>query len=1062
MNTRWFYLAMILTSPYVLTACDGGDSTQLSVVQPDGAPGSSDHGDDHGSSDHDDDHGSSGPDGTNDKGCTGKTFANALNALKNRNASLASEKELIAFSLCQTQSVDKLKQDAFPIIYKGLGETFSFDPGQYSHLLTNIQPEKNFSLLNANSPTEAKAGEYSLAIAGEQEGQRYVAFSENPVYDSIASLDSWTQNVVTWLTAENNASRNSYTLANQGDNKLHIIISQMKSNASDGGYSKHYDTVKNWLEKTWPDAVTVNELDTCNYEKLAECLSSQPVDLLILGDKDAQNLGYEGIREGIEIARAKKIPLMSMASDYKSSALIKGIYAFEGISAVENYLTHYTAVDDQVSPVPPENDIVQMRALLTNLEKEYFDSSVLGQAGNDDCKGNMLTCNVEEFITAFRKPANIYRDALTMQDQTGTDVLSAPKRYPLLAAGVLLADKYRQQIDYPISAENEPGMFQKALFADWVVNYSRPDNASQPDLGEFVAQQQDVLKGALAKGMSASTVSDSKIVTIPTTKQWTTSGWYAPAGKPITISSSTNSASVEIQLGYIYDNVYITGSTHSLVAPQDVSMFGKSRLHLAPGKSITFSTPYGGPIYIKFVDPILTTASLSASGVAQHPAVMDFSDQTQTAIFDQKVASGEYPHIDIRTDGYELHMLTFRFNESLQSTDTPEIRTTLALLNALNDYYEWNYSLAGFEIQGKTLSESLPADVFSVCTNLFGEKECTDKNLHRREIIQHINYDQRTRCVGASACSGNPFDAGGPFGPYGWGESHELGHNLQMNQLNVQYVPDEQKELWTAYSSRAAENSNNIFPYHTRWMYSWRKPGNAPFILDHGDPLDVYSVAMSELRGLKDAENNPVIYDANCNTYEVTGVPLNRYTAAWQNNGYAVYNQFREAFYFQMLLQADKRVMRDGTTLENGFNIFTLLYQNARIYNHFAADESSWNANRDRLGFSEFPYSGETTYGGGNVKNIPGNDFMLVALSYITNADWREYFDMFGLHYTSLANKQVQKNGFSGKIEKVILTNKFKSQNMPNASLSADPDLVKVDLTDKDAVFPGANWSCPK
>jgi len=56
--------------------------------------------------------------------------------------------------------------------------------------------------------------------------------------------------------------------------------------------------------------------------------------------------------------------------------------------------------------------------------------------------------------------------------------------------------------------------------------------------------------------------------------------------------------------------------------------------------------------------------------------------------------------------------------------------------------------------------------------------------------------------------------------PIGWGESHELGHNMQMSLLEISYTAvNANSNDWTSYHGRAGENSNNIFPYHGKWYY---------------------------------------------------------------------------------------------------------------------------------------------------------------------------------------------------------------------------------------------------
>ena len=76
-------------------------------------------------------------------------------------------------------------------------------------------------------------------------------------------------------------------------------------------------------------------------------------------------------------------------------------------------------------------------------------------------------------------------------------------------------------------------------------------------------------------------------------------------------------------------------------------------------------------------------------------------------------------------------------------------------------------------------------ELFDEEFNLSGKKsEVSDASLHTRSIIQHANYDQNAHC--GSGCSGNPWDAAWNISPTGWGDNHELGHNLQTNRLNVQ------------------------------------------------------------------------------------------------------------------------------------------------------------------------------------------------------------------------------------------------------------------------------------
>jgi hypothetical protein len=69
-------------------------------------------------------------------------------------------------------------------------------------------------------------------------------------------------------------------------------------------------------------------------------------------------------------------------------------------------------------------------------------------------------------------------------------------------------------------------------------------------------------------------------------------------------------------------------------------------------------------------------------------------------------------------------------------------------------------------------------------------------------------------CAHTTGCSGNPWDAEWNVG-FGWGDAHELGHNMQTTQLNIHYPPPGtgDRNLWSTLVNRAGENSNNVFPY---------------------------------------------------------------------------------------------------------------------------------------------------------------------------------------------------------------------------------------------------------
>ncbi|MGL4895464.1 MAG: ImpA family metalloprotease, partial [Shewanella sp.] len=447
-------------------------------------------------------------------------------------------------------------------------------------------------------------------------------------------------------------------------------------------------------------------------------------------------------------------------------------------------------------------------------------------------------------------------------------------------------------------------------------------NLAQADLGEYVTDRANLSKGTNAHYAYPATASERKTITVPYSGQWTTTGWYALPGQTIKFSRLDNTnANVEIKLNYHRRNTNRAFEQKVYRAPLELA---QQRIKLAKGQSIEFSTPYGGPVYLYISGGEgALSVDINAQNVAKHPSIMDFSNPAEITAFNDKIQNTELPHVDLRTEGAEQHLRRDRFMNAIGG-NVPDVN---ALLNSIvDDHINSVYTLAGLKIQGKSLTESLPADVLSSCQALFGQ-DCTDASLHTRTIIQHANYDQNAHC--GSGCSGNPWDAAWNISPTGWGDNHELGHNLQTNRLNVQYATAANSDNWTGYGSRAGENSNNIFPYVVKWKTHYLRDGNTDIIKDgHMNHKDLFYVFMSDAAGTTDTSGKRVVFGANC---KVLDIGEDRYTAPWASNAYAVHNGYRMAFYIQMALKAHGMTLSDGTTLTNGFNLFTLLYQHSRI-----------------------------------------------------------------------------------------------------------------------------------
>ena len=914
-------------------------------------------------------------------------ISHAAQAIAAADHRLASADELIDHARASLASAEQRRQTLLTSLYSGI-DTISWHPSHDSITFTSYLPETTLTVLPSNVDGSGNPAVRGLVMASEQQGYRSAAMGANLfAVSSSAESDRLLQALIHWLTAG----------ADQRDG-LNIITAQMPSR-SDSYYFPHNEKIRDWLAKYYPDAHQINEANRCDYAALSQCIDERQPDLIVLSDIDRQGLGYAGIQAAIAKARAAGIPLLLSNYRRDASPLLSPLYQQMGLTPYGNYWSKLNASQlASATILAADTQLAAVDALLAQLRSGQFDMSWI-----DGCSSNFLDCNTSPFLEHFRNAADWLRSAVVTLDQGGRNAFALADA-DLLKAALLLADKYRSQIDYPISWQ-EPTAWQQALFADWLVNYARPNNPAQPDLGEFVTDRNQVLKGSAASYAFPATGTERKTIGVPYPGQWTTTGWYVLPGQTVTLTRhDSGPATVEVKLNYHRRNTNRAYEQKIYRAPLELAT---QRLRLEPGASLSFSSPYGGPLYLALSggSGALST-DVSASGITWHPSITDFSDANQIQTFQNRLAQTELPHIDLRSDGAEQHLRRDRLTNAIATNgDIASLLRSIA-----DDHINAVYTLAGFKIQGKTLAESLPAEVVSACTTLLGEG-CLDDSLNTRTLIQHANYDQNAQC--GSGCSGNPWDAAWNISPTGWGDNHELGHNLQTNRLNVQYAAAADRDNWSGYGSRAGENSNNIFPYFVKWRAHYLRDGNTTPITDgHMNHKDLFYVFMSDVLQRKDASGNRQVLGANCQPLD-SG---DRYEGPWKSNAYAVHNGYRMAFYIQMALRANGLTLTDGTQLSNGFNIFTLLYQHSRLFGRYAATADDWLANRDRLGFSLFPFEGHAVYAGNKVSSIPGNDFMLVALSRLTGLDWRSHFDLLGLRYSSLAAEQVALNATRGTL----------------------------------------------
>jgi hypothetical protein len=532
---------------------------------------------------------------------------------------------------------------------------------------------------------------------------------------------------------------------------------------------------------------------------------------------------------------------------------------------------------------------------------------------------------------------------------------------------------------------------------------------------------------------------------------WTSTGAFAIPGVPFTVTRLDDRLS-EIKL-YVTLWYQRTATTKSLEVQGATGYYQYHRpqyvrspyilLTNNKDKTITITTPHGGPIYIGIVYTSSTRTAntnpirVSFSNIAKHPTILDVANETQVNTFPIEIKTNPIPIVDIKFPGYEMHLRSDYLLNSLKSIGflfdySSEFHGMNQMLYDIRyNFVEAQMTLGGFKVAGKTLTQSLPMTIQLACQ--FLSWNCTDTSIHQYSGIQHANYDERAAC--GNGCSGNPFDADWSIDPLGWGDAHELGHNMQQSLLQISWVQSgKSKEIWSHYQNRAGENSNNIFPYYNRWRY-FRLYKNYTGIIPSGSwngHIDNYVTLQSAYARINKTISGTlkqVIYDQSCNiakSYPL-GAPLARVVqdAVYADGAYAADNDARMAFYLQLtFIMTGETVVKGQVKLTNGFEIVTLLYQGLRTLNYYAKSDSTWKANRHLIGFNLFNRTCASTdpcytlYSGRSVTGMPGNDFILVMLTFLTGYDFRPHFVIRGLQYSWLAEQQVLAHIASGVASK--------------------------------------------
>lgn len=1051
-------------------------------------------------------------------------------ALRTGNSSGVTEKEILdqipsSLDARRYISYDLIASDV-PITWLLDANTaFVTDPGPLQPILTG-----NKNLKPGNYPNN-----HVLAIAGRATNitTRFAYFGGNPFVTnngggygqgpwnpvSDPGMVAFDQNVVAWLLDTTSDS----TRAIQ---KRAVTQNIVLSGLNDGFESATRIAIARLFPNARINGGRAGMNNVCDFTGSSNpCLSD--ADLLVVGDN--RNPGDDAVAAAVVQAHRNGLPLLIMTENGNYSPDSWKIAAQLGITLGQNYFMGQTVIDNTpksyqapTALVQDEfaNDTTQIRNFLNGSPLNTSDYAACISADGVSVGGTWFSSCVPSPPAGIASRAIPYFAALTRMraiinsiNAGGYDLFSASvgDRTQVLRLLALLAEKARNgpgtqpgdtavAINYPISTRTNGLLVTRALFADWFYVVSTKATSGAKNLGSlWCPTRAQVAAGTCPSPQFPDVGTYALTLNSSLNDGWTSTGFTQQPGRAAAVTLTVDPRiPVYVRTFGTKNDDARTGQYSS----RGVSLYDRPQwaistwIRLVPGVATTVNAPYGGPLYVRTngINTNNTRAvSLVFANVSRHLAALDVSNDTSVAQLARAMMTTSAYWVDIVGTGFEIHSPAEKLMTSLSSAginigtgrNVYYNDTTSGLMQLIRDFRDsWaerEYRIAGLKIDGETLSQSLPSEVQQVCS--FFRWPCLDENTNTRTEIQHVAYDTYSAC--GDLCSGNPITISGSPSPIGFGEGHELGHNLQLGVLNIQW-PDTQSgtnmaavNWWTSYSERSIEVSNNFFPTFVQWTYfrvtlptrTGRGVDNG--VLLHHDPqcmTNSFGAYMSAYNRLQLA-GSQVVLDSRCNVLQSfpigTRPDAMLADAIWQDPAYAADNGIRQSIYLQLPQIMQDRTLANGRRLADGRNMYTLLYLAARSFYIYSRNATAWGTYRDRLGFNRYDFNNNAVYGTGRaVSTMIGNDFLLVQLCRTTGFDFRPYFAAHGVFYTSLANTQVLANAPAGGYRVLGQPHVVLGTQLPLTNLTAVPpgsagayttNDVYIDSTNLSQDWPGAD-----
>ena len=525
----------------------------------------------------------------------------------------------------------------------------------------------------------------------------------------------------------------------------------------------------------------------------------------------------------------------------------------------------------------------------------------------------------------FEDGAKAVKEMVDTLDINKTNIFNE-SGYRLQKLLVLTADKFRQQVQYPMDKVlTDDTEFMQSYYADHVIYNYRRINPAQADMGNF------------SRSHFSHITPVTKIVNIESKKDFRSTGAYALPGETVSITRHDSSD--------LTVNIFINSLRHKATHQYEEEGYNRPKylqtphIEIKSGETIELTSPYGGPIQLEFSkshQPILMTFD----HVGEHPY---WNGEEDNASFKKSLAKGDYDWAEIATPIFEIHSTLEKMRQSINN---PAWGSAEALAKATVRYlHDIPHALAGYQGTG-----------ISPIAELHDFADMHGWTIDTLDEVKHMNADQASCSTG---CAGNPYDASWAYNPVGLGDIHELSHGLQGKKRFKE---------WSGHSM------TNYYAYYSQYQY----------YQDTGQRLSCQKLPFKESFMVLQASMN----ESDPATYVKENL--------WSNNKW----NKGTAMFIQMMMA----VQHDGA-LDDGWLLRGRLHLFEREFDRALSNKVIWNKKRDSLGMSLYNLK--------EARSIDNNDWHLLALSYTTERDFRDYLDLWAISFSDKADLQVKSLGYS-------------------------------------------------